>query len=210
MSALDPAAAILQRGNEHALHSQRLDADARANDVRDGVERAYFVKGNLLGGLPVNLPFRHRNAPEDGNRAGLHEIGEIAGLNQRADGRKRAGMGVGMAVMRMGVFMSVFVPVLVPVVPARALVLVMGVRRAFVDGELHPLDGLAAFPLEVHVEIADLELGKFPLAGGGLHAKVAVPPTISPIAVATVPARAGLHGGYERRRRRALQPGAGL
>jgi hypothetical protein len=53
------------------------------------------------------------------------------------------------------------------------LVLLMGVGRAFVDGEFDGLDVLAGFALPMGVEIADLELAQFPLEGGGLDAEIA-------------------------------------
>ena len=64
------------------------------------------------------------------------------------------------------------------IMPAAAVmflmfILIMGVRGPFVDAELDPLDGLPLLPLEVHVEVPDLQLGEFPLQGGRFDPKVA-------------------------------------
>src|SRR3954470_6807428 len=53
------------------------------------------------------------------------------------------------------------------------LVLLMRMRRALVNAELHPLDPLSLLPFEVHVEIADVHLRELPLERGRLHAEVA-------------------------------------
>ena len=57
-------------------------------------------------------------------------------------------MGMGMPMMLMIVLMVMTVP----------LILLVCVSRPFVNAELHAFDVLALLPLEVHVEIADLQL----------------------------------------------------
>lgn len=52
------------------------------------------------------------------------------------------------------------------------LILVMGMGRALMDAEFHPFDPLTLLPLKMHVEIADLELRKFPFESGGAHSEI--------------------------------------
>ena len=52
------------------------------------------------------------------------------------------------------------------------LVLLVRVRRAFVNAEFHPLDALPLLPFEVHVKVADLELRELPFECGWLHAEI--------------------------------------
>ena len=52
-------------------------------------------------------------------------------------------------------------------------VLIVGMNTARVDAELHSLNVLALFALEVHVEVSDVQLGELPLEGRGLHSQVA-------------------------------------
>jgi hypothetical protein len=81
-------------------------------------------------------------------------------------------------VMRMFV-MEMFVlrvMVLMPVRPMLVvlpLILLMGMRRPFVDGKFHPLDVLARLPLPMSVEIANVEFAQFPLERGRFHPQVA-------------------------------------
>jgi len=74
----------------------------------------------------------------------------------------------------MGVRMPMFV--LVMMMPfamvAVLFVLVVGVRRAFVNAELHPFHLLPLLAVEVHMEIAEVELGELPFEGGGLDAEI--------------------------------------
>jgi hypothetical protein len=52
------------------------------------------------------------------------------------------------------------------------LILVVRVGRAFVDAKFHAFQILPLLALEVHVEIAEVELGKLPLQGRGFDAKI--------------------------------------
>ena len=83
--------------------------------------------------------------------------------------------------MRMSVFTFVFVPAIVTVLMSMRVVLVIAVPvlilpvrvgRAFVNAKLHALDILPLRALEVHVEIAEVELREFPFERGGLHAEI--------------------------------------
>ena len=76
---------------------------------------------------------------------------------------------VGVFVFLIVTMMSVIMFAIVVLVP----VLVVGVRRALVDPEFHAFDILPVGALEVHVELAKVHFGEFPLEGGGLHAEVA-------------------------------------
>lgn len=52
-------------------------------------------------------------------------------------------------------------------------ILIVGVHRPFMDGEVNAFDVEALLPLEVHVKIANLQLRQLPLKGGGFDAEVA-------------------------------------
>ena len=78
-------------------------------------------------------------------------------------------VGMGVTVVVSAIVMMMVMPVIVIVL---FLILVVGVGRAFVDAKLHAFDLLALLPLEVHVEIAEVELGELPLEGGRLDAEV--------------------------------------
>lgn len=83
-----------------------------------------------------------------------------------------------MMLVPVFVFMGVRMPmfVLMMMVPlamlAVFLVLVVRVRRAFVNAELHPFHLLPLLAVEVHMEIAEVELGELPFEGGGLDAEI--------------------------------------
>jgi hypothetical protein len=55
----------------------------------------------------------------------------------------------------------------------RIIILIVCMDRAFVDAEFHSFDAAATRPLEVHVEIADIELCEFPLERRRLHTEIA-------------------------------------
>ena len=85
----------------------------------------------------------------------------------------RLSMFVGVRMrMSVGVGMRFFA-VPVAAVVLFVFVLLVGMRGPLVDAEFDPLDGLAFLPLEVHVEVADLQFGEFPLQGGRFDPKVA-------------------------------------
>ena len=83
------------------------------------------------------------------------------------------------AALLLTVMMSMFVAALMPMLmllmstmstmsttPAfTLLILIMSMRRPFMNPKFHPFDGLALLPLEVHVEVTDLDLREFPLEG---------------------------------------------
>ena len=86
-------------------------------------------------------------------------------------------MGVPFPVF-MPAIMMVFVPVLVVLMAMVVLVLVMLILvvrmcRAFMDAKFHPFHFLPLLPVEVHVKIADVELGKLPLEGRWFDAEIA-------------------------------------
>ena len=76
--------------------------------------------------------------------------------------------------MFMGMFVSMlmFMSVLVLVVAFALFILVVRVRRALVDAELHALHLLPLLAVEVHVEIAEIELRELPFEGRGFHAEI--------------------------------------
>lgn len=227
MRAMHRAVAVLQRAAHHALHAEGLDAHAGEDDVGDAVERADFVKMNILRAHAVDLSFRHGDAVENRQRALLHAVAQIARGDQFLDFLMRPTVRVIVVViMNMRVFvavsvivvmvvvtatllvlmlvgMAVRVPVLMAVIvvmimvaaPRLVLVLVgMTVRMPVLIGvgvfvlvlvlvtvsavsrlmhvELHALDILPLRAVEVHVQIAEVQLADFPFQRAGLHAEV--------------------------------------
>ena len=257
MGAVNRPVAVVQAGNQHLVHSKSLNADTGADDIRDGIERPDFMELDVFGRLAVNFALGDRDALENGQRALLHELRQLAVLDQFADlamaaavrmrvampvllmmvsvhlaamivvmfvrvwmGVRLVGMpvfvrmllsgtfvGVGVSVlvfvavrmgmrgrfframrvlvgmlvrMGMGVRMGVLVVMMMPVPMIMSaigavfmgFILVVRVGRAFVDAEFHALHGLAFLPLEVHVEIANVELGKLPFQRGGFDAEI--------------------------------------
>jgi hypothetical protein len=82
---------------------------------------------------------------------------------------------VGMLMLvGMLVFMGVLVIVgMFMLVLIRIFILVVGVDSAPVNAEFHAFDLLAFGAFEVHVEIAQVELGKLPFESGRLDSQVA-------------------------------------
>lgn len=74
----------------------------------------------------------------------------------------------------MPVFMGMRMPMIMMPLAMLAgfFVLVVRVRRAFVNAELHPFHLLPLLAVEVHMEIAEVELGELPFEGGGLDAEI--------------------------------------
>ena len=86
-------------------------------------------------------------------------------------------MGV-LVFMRVSMLMLMLMLVLVSMrmnlsVLVGIFVLIVGVRAPRVDAEFYSLDVLALLALEVHVKIPDIQFGKLPLEGRGLHSQVA-------------------------------------
>lgn len=70
--------------------------------------------------------------------------------------------------------MMMLMPVLVAISAATArFILIVAVGCPLVDAEFDASNGLPLLALEVHVEIAQSQLGEFPFEGGGLDAEVA-------------------------------------
>ena len=67
--------------------------------------------------------------------------------------------------MRMPVLVSAVVTVLM-------FILLVRVRRAFVDAKLHALEMVSLRPLEVHVKVAEIELRQLPFERGRFHAEI--------------------------------------
>ena len=81
---------------------------------------------------------------------------------------------VRMLVMGVGVF-AMLVRVLMGLMRRRSvpMLALVPMGSPFVNGELRPFNLAPFSPLEVHMEVADLELGKLPLERGRFHAEVA-------------------------------------
>jgi len=82
-------------------------------------------------------------------------------------------MGMPLSVVLIFMAMAVFVAVATTAFVPFMLILVVSVRRAFVNPKLDAFDRLALLALEVHVKVANIKLREFPLERGGLHTKVA-------------------------------------
>lgn len=74
--------------------------------------------------------------------------------------------------MPMAVFVFMFVMVVALAMLALLLVPVVRVGRAFVDAEFHTLHLLPLLAVEVHVEIAEIELRELPFESGRLDTEV--------------------------------------
>jgi hypothetical protein len=81
-----------------------------------------------------------------------------------------------MAMLLMLVMMLVGMMMLVSVIVFGAsarFILFVAMGRAFVDAKFDPFNGFALLAFEVHVEIAEVELGEFPLEGGRFDPQIA-------------------------------------
>ena len=101
MGTIDPAVAVVQRGDENFFHCQLLEPDARADDVRNRIERTHLVKVNVFGGDPMNFAFGLGDARKDTPRMFFDERGELALVDQRADLAMAASLVVMVVVMMM-------------------------------------------------------------------------------------------------------------
>jgi hypothetical protein len=172
------------------VHLELLDADARQDDIGDGVEGADFVEGDFVGGRAVDPGFGFCDALEDADGVEFYEVGEIAVLDEVADFAKAAAvmrvvvfvvivmMGVFFVVSVLAVVMMVFVLLmlfimLLVMMMGGMFIVVVGMGRAFVDGKLHAFDVLAHGTLPMSVEIADVQFAEFPFEGGRFDAEVA-------------------------------------
>ena len=182
MRAIDPAPAIREFRNDDAIDLQVLDADAGADDVRDGIQGADLVKSHLFGRLAMDLALGDGDAAEDADRAGFDERGKIARFDQAADLGKASAAGIVVMVVvtfvgRMGMLVLVGVHaamlMLMLMLMLVVLILRMDVGRSFMDAEPDSFHILAFLPLEMHVEISDVELREFPFEGGRIDAGVA-------------------------------------
>jgi hypothetical protein len=69
---LDRAAPDVQRRRSEPFDAQQLEADARADDIYNRVERAHLVKMNLFDRHIMNARFRFRESRKDLRGAGLN------------------------------------------------------------------------------------------------------------------------------------------
>ena len=153
MGAIDPAAALMERRNENFLDAQGFEPHASANDVRDGIERADFMKSDLLGRHPMDPALRLSDPTKNGEGAFFDEGRERALLDQLADLAMSAAMLMCMCVlmcvgvllfmgvlmlmrvlMLMGVLMLVLMLMLMCVFVRVLMLMVMGVRVLMVMG----------------------------------------------------------------------------
>jgi hypothetical protein len=88
MRAIDETGSIDNRTGQHAWLPEHFEANARANDIDDRIDRADLMKMNLLGGHAVNFSFGFGNACENGGGAVFHPRRQFAVVDQRANVRK--------------------------------------------------------------------------------------------------------------------------
>ncbi len=69
MSRFYLAGAHVQRGAGEFVDAEKFEADARADDVDNRIDCAYFVKMNFLDGLVVNFCFGFGEAGENATGA---------------------------------------------------------------------------------------------------------------------------------------------
>ena len=85
---------------------------------------------------------------------------------------------VRVTVVRLGGFVVRGAVIVIVIVAAAVLMLVRGlilrvrVGRAFVDAKFHALDLLPLLAVEVHVEVAEVELRQLPFERGRFHAEI--------------------------------------
>ena len=113
VGTIDPTAPFNDRAGEKARLAQHFQSDAGADDIDDGINRADFVKMDLLRWLAMNFPFCHRDPLEDRHGLLLDPIGKRAAADQFFDLRESPPMRV--------LFMSVAVLVLVNVRMSRLM-----------------------------------------------------------------------------------------
>lgn len=80
--ALDGPMPVVQGGNKHLPHPERLDAGARENDVRDRVEGTHFVEMDVLRAHAVNLSLGYRDPVKDGKGMIPDKTGKVAVVDQ--------------------------------------------------------------------------------------------------------------------------------
>ena len=85
MGAIDPAMSIVQCGDENLFDGEMFESDTGADNVRDRIEGADFMKVDVTGWHPVDVAFGVGNAGEDAQGVGLDERGEIALRDEVAD-----------------------------------------------------------------------------------------------------------------------------
>ena len=104
--ALHGASANVERRANPFVHTERLGADRRANDIHHRVDRADLVKVNLLDRSIVNLRFGRAQRFEDADRGGLGGIADRGPFDDRrespsAPGREHARCMVMLVLVRM-------------------------------------------------------------------------------------------------------------
>jgi hypothetical protein len=77
----DCAAADVDAGTMNFANVQRIERDASANDVADGIHGAYFVKVDFFNGHVVSVGFGFAETLKDRESVGLRPGGKMAGLD---------------------------------------------------------------------------------------------------------------------------------
>ncbi len=92
MFALNPTPALFQFGHVDGFHSESFQPDARAHDVRDGVERTNLMEVDQIRRGAVNLCFGDGDSLKDGEGVFFDELRKFTGLDEFANLRMRAGV----------------------------------------------------------------------------------------------------------------------
>ena len=96
--ALKPTASLFKGGNIDALNPQRFHPDARADNIRNRVERADLVEMDVLRRGAVDFGFRNGDPCKNRKRVFLHKRRKRAGFNQGLDVPVRTLRRVGVCV----------------------------------------------------------------------------------------------------------------
>ncbi len=122
VGALDPTAAVVQGGDVDFVDAQGLDADAGADDVGDGIESTDLMEPDLGRRDAVNLPFRHGDALENTESVLFDKQGEIAVLDELADLRVVAAMGMLVSVVVVTVLVAMLIVMVFVLVMAMPMI----------------------------------------------------------------------------------------
>ncbi len=154
----DRAVPIGEHTQFHPFDSERLEPDADAHNIRNGIEGAHLMECHILGIKPMDAPFAHRDVTKHCDSLRLDELGEIAGLNHLTNLTKPA---------------PVNVPMRMPV-PMRMGILLRLMGRPIMNTEVHRSDPAAINLVKVHVKLAKAcHFGKFPFKDRRGHAEIA-------------------------------------
>jgi hypothetical protein len=138
VSAINHASANIERGGVPGVNGEGMNARTGGDDVDDGVDGADFVEMDLLDVNVMNLRLAGAEKLERADGGAFYGIGQECFLDEGANARKGAAVGV-RVIMLVGVLCVVVVMVRVSVL---LLVFVVVLSMGMVVGVL---GGVAAF-----------------------------------------------------------------